>query len=612
MRVIGLILGLGAALSASAEPQTGAELYGGANVWSVRLKVEPEQLKAMEPKGGGGPFGGMRMPGPAMVLAPAFMNGADANSDQKVSREELAAMGEKWFAAWDTNKTGKVDADKLRAGLNQALTGPGGGPPQGPRMMLQGPEGKRNGVASAMGIELEYVRGDLEFEGKAFTNVAVRYKGNGTFLQSRMSDKKPLKVDLNEFVKAHRLAGVSKINLHNTVTDPGYMNETLAYRLYREAGAPAPRTAFARVTLNDKKLGLYCLVENVDKNFTQEVFKTKGGEIFKPVTPSLFSFLGDDWARYKQTYDPKDEPSKEAIARVIDTCRFVTSADDAKFAEHIGDFIDLENFARYLAVTVWLTDLDGILGPGQNYYLFLHPQTKKFHFIAWDQDHSFGTMRGSQEEREELSIQQPWIQENRFLERMFKVEAFKKLYLARMEEFSKSLFAPERFHAQVDALAPVIRPAIKEESDQKLRSFDQAVRGETPSGGGFGFGPPGMGGAKPIKPFVTARTASVRAQLAGKSDGRIIEGGGFGPPRRGPGRPGGVNFGPGNFLSGVFMSAMDADKDASLTGAEVTDGFAKWFAAWDTDKSADLSDEELRGGIDKDLTPFRGGPPPRP
>ena len=33
---------------------------------------------------------------------------------------------------------------------------------------------------------------------------------------------------------------------------------------------------------------------------------------------------------------------------------------------------------------------------------------------------------------------------------MFKVEAFKKLYLAKLEEFSKTIFVPERFHEQVD------------------------------------------------------------------------------------------------------------------------------------------------------------------
>jgi hypothetical protein len=69
-------------------------------------------------------------------------------------------------------------------------------------MNLQGPEGARNGLASAAGIEFNYVHADLDFAGQFLKDVAVRYKGNGTWMQSRGSLKRSLKVDLNHFVKA--------------------------------------------------------------------------------------------------------------------------------------------------------------------------------------------------------------------------------------------------------------------------------------------------------------------------------------------------------------------------------------------------------------------------
>ena len=71
-------------------------------------------------------------------------------------------------------------------------------------------------------------------------------------------------------------------------------------------------------------------------------------------------------------------------------CKLVTSGDDAQFAAKLGDYLDLDEFARFMAVTVWLTDLDSILDNGQNFYIYLNPETQKFSFIAWDQDHSFG------------------------------------------------------------------------------------------------------------------------------------------------------------------------------------------------------------------------------
>jgi hypothetical protein len=296
-------------------------------------------------------------------------------------------------------------------------------------------------------------------------------------------------------------------------------------------------------------------------------------------------------------------------------CRLVTGADDAEFAAKLGEYIELDEFARFMAVMVFLSDLDGILGPGQNFYLFLAPKTQKFTFIPWDQDHSFGqfVMRGTQEQREKLSIQKPWQGENRFLERVFKVEAFKKLYSANLEKFSQTIFKPERFVEQVDTIGVAIRPAVKEESEEKLARFDKVVAGESISGGGFGR----FGGSelKPIKPFVKVRARSVEEQLAGKSEGERIEGFGFvgrrpGGERGGPGGRGG--FGPGIFLSGGFMSVMDQNKDSTVSHQEFTTGFNKWFDAWETGKTGELTEEQLREGINRDLGPRRGGMPGPP
>jgi spore coat protein CotH len=487
--------------------------------------------------------------------------------------------------------------------------------------MLQGPEGKRNGIASAMGIEFTYVHADLDFEGQPFKDVAVRFKGNGTFMESRGSLKRSLKIELNKYVKGQKLAGQVKLNLHNNVTDASWMNEPLSYRLYRDAGVPASRTTYARVYLtvpgkyDHQYVGLYSLIEEVDKNFIGERFGTRRGALFKPVTPFLFSDLGPDWAKYKHTYDPKTPLFDDQIQQVIDFCRLVSHADDAEFASRLGDFVDLEELARFMAVMVWLSDMDGILGPGQNLYVYLHPKSQLLEFIPWDQDHSFGQfpMRGTQEQRENLSILKPWDGENRFLERVFKVEAFKKLYLTRLAEFSETIFRPERFARQVDEVTSVIRPAVQEEDTAKLGRFDKVVAGEVLQGRGFGpFG--GGPGITPIKPFAIVRTASVRDQVAGRSAGQTVGSFGFfggGRPGGRPGGPGGPDgFGPGMFLGGAFLDALDQDKDSVVTHDEFVQGFAKWFESWNTDHSGVLTEDQLRAGINKDLSPFRGGPPP--
>jgi spore coat protein H len=400
----------------------------------------------------------------------------------------------------------------------------GGG---GSQSWLQGAEGNRNGFAASRGVEFNYVHATVTIGAQTLKNIGVRYKGNGTYFDGSSQGKISLKLDFGEYVKGQRLGTLKKLNLHSNITDASWMNEVLAFQLYRDAGVPAPRTSYARVyvTVHGRQsrayAGLFSIVENADEDFAA----ARGlppGAIFKPVATNLFADLGPDWKRYNQTYDPKTTLTVAQQQRVIDFGRLVSKGTDAEFAARVGDYLDLDETARYLAVTVFLSDLDGLLGPGQNYYLYLDPRTKKFSFFAWDQDHSFGQFfRGTQSSREQLSIHHPWSESSRFLERLFELEAFKKQYLARLTEFSTTLFKPDRFHKQVDELAVVLRPAVKDESAQRLLRFERAVAGEVPPGDAGMF----RGANIPIKAFVKARAQSVTDQLAGRSTGQRIRGG---------------------------------------------------------------------------------------
>jgi spore coat protein H len=602
-------------------PKKAGDLYEMTAVWSIHLRFTAEEWEQMQPKQDMfGPGRGQRFT-PAMQMTPVFFGQGDADKDGKLTATEMGDLATKWFTAWDKAKAGKLTTEQVRTGLGEAMTS---ATPPRPSFRLQGPEGKRNGLAAANGVDFDYAKADLVFEGQTFKDVAVRYKGNGTFMQSRMTNKKSLKIDLNEHVKGQKLAGVTKLNLHNCVTDSSWMNEVLSHKLYRDAKVAAPRTAYARVHVTvpgkfDKAfIGLYSMVEAIDDDFAKRQFDAKDGAILKPVTPAPFTDLGDDWALYNQTYDPKDEMTDAQKKRVIEFCKLVSNASDEEFNAKVGQYVDLDNASRYMAVTVWVCTLDSILGLGQNYYVYLHPKTGKLNFIPWDLDHSFGQFPfiGTQEQREKMSIHRPWRGELKVLERLFKHEPFKKLYLERLAEFNGTIFKPERFDKQVDAIAAVIHDSVKEESDVRFATFERMVldvdklglpstRPAQPNWGGGA--PRNFGGnVKPIKQFVRPRHASVVAQVEGKENGVEI-GNDFArnftpqPPRQG-------GNGPGQFWGGQFVTWLDTDKDAALTAAELKAGFEKWFAAWDTEKKGTLTQDQFTAGLDRQLEakPQRG------
>ena len=292
--VASILAGWGSALAGEL-PKTAPEFFRTTNVWVVHLRFTPDQWAAMEPAQADGGGGGFRPPG----------EGGNDNRDT----------------------------------------------------FLQGAPGKRNGLASAMGWEFKYVHADLEIGGQQFTNVAVRYKGNGTYMESQGGDKRPIKVDLNKYVKGRKVGGVTTLDFQNNVTDAGMMNDTVAYRFFRDAGVPAPRTAYARVYVSvpgvhtNTYFGLYTTPQNVDVHFAKDHFGTKDGMIVKPVTSRPFTDLGTNWTFYQGPYDPKTKATAEQKQRLIEFSRFVSHAEDAEFAKRLGEFLDVDEFARFMAVT---------------------------------------------------------------------------------------------------------------------------------------------------------------------------------------------------------------------------------------------------------------------
>ena len=84
------------------------------------------------PGGGRGGFGGF---GPGTFLGNSFMKALDSDKDGALSRDEFMQGFAKWFDQWNTDKSGALMDEQLRAGLNKDLPlgrgGPGFGFPAG-------------------------------------------------------------------------------------------------------------------------------------------------------------------------------------------------------------------------------------------------------------------------------------------------------------------------------------------------------------------------------------------------------------------------------------------------------------------------------------------------
>src|SRR5262249_18402661 len=193
-------------------------------------------------------------------------------------------------------------------------------------------------------------------------------------------------------------------------------------------------------------LGLYTVVEDVDRRFIADRFGTDGGLLMRPARMRALDFLGDDWERYKGPYQPQGQPTKEQTKRVIDFARLVNQAGDDEFRKQIEAYVDVDQFLRYTAANALLANLENFLALGHNYSLYLNPKTNKFVFIPGDLEFSFANflLMGTADQLLDLSLIHPYPGENKLADRLLAIPAVSERYQKLLKELTATVFTKDR------------------------------------------------------------------------------------------------------------------------------------------------------------------------
>ena len=262
-------------------------------------------------------------------------------------------------------------------------------------------------------LDEEYVPGSLTFEGRQFNDVGVRYKGFYGQLRfcfdaagNQTCDKIALKLKFNEYDQRGRFHGLKRLNFHSMHEDDSHMREALSYRLYREAGVAAPRTAYAWVTVNGEPHGLFLVVENIDDRFVATHFSDRGnGKLYKEVWPEHEMALPYREAldRAFQGSETPDVSGFQTFGRELIAAQGDDPEHDADVYQVIRDRTEIDALLRYVAVDRFVDNWDGIVawycvevGTGNrgrcfnhNYFWYQDSRSGRFTLIPWDLEHTF-------------------------------------------------------------------------------------------------------------------------------------------------------------------------------------------------------------------------------
>ena len=366
-----------------------------------------------------------------------------------------------------------------------------------------------------------YVPADVTFDGETFRHVGFRLKGNSSLVTSWQSgtEKLPFRLNIDGLesrfpdVRDQTFFGFPNLSFSNNALDSSYLRAKVVTDLFREAGLPAPRTAFMQVYLDhgtgSSYLGLYTMVEVPDDPFLELIFGSDEGNLYKPHS------TGGRWTVFDKDHFPKktnefDEDWTDiqgAIAALN-----AAKADRASWRQRLEARFDVNGFLRWLALNTIVGNTDAYGGlSAHNYYLYGSPRHRdRLFWIPWDHDLSMSTggigggigggTTGSNVDLFHTGINASWP-----LIRFFMDDpVYRAMYRAHVENLLATIFEPSSLSARLQSeharIAPFVIGASGELPGRTFAGtpaqFDATV-----------FGPTGL------IAYVESRAAAVRRAL---------------------------------------------------------------------------------------------------
>ena len=316
-------------------------------------------------------------------------------------------------------------------------------------------------------------RGDIVVDGVAIGAVGVRKKG---LLGSLDTARPSLLIDFNRFVDQSPVEGLGRLTLNNNKQDTSLISQSLAYRVFRAAGLPAPRVGFAAVTVNGEALGIYSNVESIRKPFLRRSFGDGGGLL---VEGTICDVVPESIDRL-EVQGPESAATR---ARLADLAAVLATSEPLD-VERLAGLVDLEAFFRFWAVESLLNVWDGYTSNQNNYFLYATPSDGLFRFIPWGADATVGSAPGFGGPFAARRAPPAVYAQAALPNRLYFTAGMADRYRDALVSVLDTVWREEELLAEVDRLEALLTPALggrqagAAEAMQSVREYIRRRRGE--------------------------------------------------------------------------------------------------------------------------------------
>lgn len=201
--------------------------------------------------------------------------------------------------------------------------------------------------------------------------------------------------DARDQRKDRTFATLEKLEMRwNKCYDQTYLKETYAYELYRSEGVMAPMTNLSSFDWSGVHMGIYVIVEPVDKLFIEKRLPKaeQGGDLYKLGWPANFTntnsigIENEDKCQF-YTYDLKTNKKTSDHSALKSFITALNSGGMTK--QRLAQLVDMDYFLSYAAVSYFLGNPDDLRNNYNNSYIYFKPDGKAI-IIPYDFDRCLG------------------------------------------------------------------------------------------------------------------------------------------------------------------------------------------------------------------------------
>jgi hypothetical protein len=255
-------------------------------------------------------------------------------------------------------------------------------------------------------LKEQFVPAEFTFNDSVIGKVGLRFKGSQYYLLKECFDttgrlmndsecyKVSMKVKFDKYNDSLRFYSLKRLNMHGMSDDHSKMREMISYKVFRDMGVYASRTAYIKVYVNNRFWGIFLAVEELDGRFTNSRWPAKQGDgnLYKEIWPMYHTE-----AEIRKGLATNDKPEDSAdVKNMWNFCRkYIPQLTVTNYKATTSQYMDINYWLRYITVDRAIHNADGIMTwyydtitgwcGNHNFYIYEDEgPLKKLWFIPWD------------------------------------------------------------------------------------------------------------------------------------------------------------------------------------------------------------------------------------